>query len=306
MDLNRRTVLRACALVPATSLLAACGGGDDPNVLGVVQAEPRLGILESAVAAAGLGDTLSGTGPFTLFAPTDAAFAGLLTELGVTQQALLADTALLRTVLTYHVLPARVPAAEIPFGQAITTVQGGIFKIDNGPVITDGRNRTANVVEANLFASNGVVHVIDRVLLPANQNIVQTLQQHSQFSTLVAAAQAAGLVDALSAAGPFTLFAPTDAAFTSLLAELGTTAPALLANTALLDQVLRYHVVQGRVLRAGVPVGQPITTLEGDTFTVGSDLAITDARGRRSTITATDTLASNGVIHTIGNVLLPL
>jgi uncharacterized surface protein with fasciclin (FAS1) repeats len=117
---------------------------------------------------------------------------------------------------------------------------------------------------------------------------------------------AANLQGALSGTGPLTVFAPTNAAFAALLTELNVTKAQLLANTALLTSVLRYHVVEGRVLKSGVPVGTAITTLEpGKTFTVGSTLAITDGRARTSNITATDVFTSNGVIHVIDKVILP-
>ncbi|MDE2049297.1 MAG: fasciclin domain-containing protein, partial [Betaproteobacteria bacterium] len=244
----------------------------------------------------------------TVFAPTNAAFSALLTELGITQDQLLANKPLLTAVLTYHVLPAKVTQAQVPLGKAITTVQGGIFKIDavNGQlVITDGRNRKANITTTDIAAANGVVHVIDRVLLPADKTIVQTAQALPQFSTLVEAVVAAGLDTTLSGTGPFTVFAPTNDAFAALLTELNITKAALLADKALLTKVLTYHVVPGRVLKADVPVGTPIATVEGETFTVDGSLAITDQRARKANITATDVLASNGVIHVIDKVILP-
>ena len=124
-------------------------------------------------------------------------------------------------------------------------------------------------------------------------------------TTLVAAVQAAGLVATLKGQGPFTVFAPTNAAFAALLAELGVTKEALLADTALLTSVLTYHVVSGRVLKADVPVGSAITTVQGQTFTVNASLAITDQRGRSSNIVATDVFTSNGVIHVVDKVILP-
>jgi uncharacterized surface protein with fasciclin (FAS1) repeats len=136
-------------------------------------------------------------------------------------------------------------------------------------------------------------------------NIVETLQVNPQFSILVEAVVAADLVDALSVDGPLTVFAPTNAAFADLLGELGVTKEALLASQPLLTQVLTYHVLNGRVLQAGVPIGAPITTLQGGAFTVDSDLRITDARGRLSNIVDTDVITSNGVIHVIDKVLLP-
>ena len=274
----------------------------------VAQADARFSTLVEAVLAADLATTLSGPGPFTVFAPTNDAFAALLTELGLTKAQLLADKALLASVLTYHVLPARVARAQVPAGKAVDTVQGGVFKIDAAAgalVVTDGRNRQATITATDVPASNGVIHVIDKVLLPADKTIVQTAQALPGFGILVQAVVAAGLADALSAPGPLTVFAPTDAAFADLLAELGVTQQQLLADTALLTQVLTYHVVPGRVLKADVPLATPIATLQGDTFSVSNALVITDQRARSASIAATDVLASNGVIHVIDKVILP-
>jgi uncharacterized surface protein with fasciclin (FAS1) repeats len=118
------------------------------------------------VTAANLAGTLSGTGPFTVFAPTDTAFAALLTELGITKAALLADTALLTKVLTYHVVSGRVLKADVPVGSAITTVQGDTFTVNAALAITDQRARTANITATDVLASNGVIHVLDKVILP--------------------------------------------------------------------------------------------------------------------------------------------
>jgi uncharacterized surface protein with fasciclin (FAS1) repeats len=320
-------MLRRKALVVATmsaaALISACGGASGPlvstptptptpaptpDIVALAQATPELGILVEAVVAAGLVDTLKGTGPFTVFAPTNTAFAAALTELGLTKDQLFANKPLLTAVLTYHVLPAKVASSAIPFGKAITTVQGSILKIDSvagSVVITDGRNRTSKVVTADVAASNGVVHIVDKVILPADKNIVQTAQSLPQFSILVEAVVAANLQGTLSGTGPFTVFAPTDTAFANLLTELGVSKADLLANTALLTKVLTYHVVSGRVLKADVPLNAPITTVQGETLTVGSNLAITDQRARTSNITATDVLATNGVIHVIDKVILP-
>ncbi len=315
MRIPRRSLLMLAAASAGSTLLTACGGSDDhnppKNLVEVAQSLPDFSILVEAVVAADLATTLSGTGPFTVFAPTNAAFAALLAELGVTKEALLANQALLTAVLTYHVLPAKVEASAVPgvLGQPITTVQGGVFKIESnsGLKITDGRNRVATITATDVAASNGVIHVIDKVILPADKTIVQTaIASAPEFTLLVEAVQAADLVDALSAAGPFTVFAPTNAAFAAALTELGTTKEALFANTALLTAVLTYHVVPGRVFKAQVPLNTPITTLQGATLTVGSDLAISDQAGRKASIVATDVMTSNGVIHVIDKVILPL
>ncbi|OYY99218.1 MAG: fasciclin [Polaromonas sp. 28-63-22] len=301
--------------IAAAVLVTGCGGGSDTsapttpqNIVELAQSVPDLSILVEAVVAAGLVDTLKSAGPFTVFAPTNAAFAALLTELGLTKAQLLADTALLKAVLTYHVLPAKVEKAQVPLGKAITTVQGGILKIESSGgvlTITDGRNRTSRLLATDIQASNGVIHTIDKVILPANKNIVQTAQSLPQFSVLVEAVVAANLQGTLSGAGPFTVFAPTNDAFTALLAELNLTKAALLANTALLTKVLTYHVLPVRVLKADVPFNTPITTVQGETFTVSASFVITDQRSRTANIITTDVFTSNGVIHAIDKVILP-
>lgn len=308
--LKRRTLLLATALGGSTVLLQACGGSDDDtperNIVQLAQANPDLSILVEAVVAAGLVDTLS-TGNLTVLAPTNAAFAALLTELGTTKAALLANVPLLKAVLSYHVLGQRVRSADVPLGKALVPLGGGFFKIEssNGLKVTDGRNRVARITATDLQASNGVVHVVDRVLLPADKTIVATAQALPDFSILVEAVVAAGLVDTLNGPGPFTVFAPTNAAFAALLGELGVGKEALLANKALLAQVLTYHVVPGRVLKAEVPVGAAIKTVQGQTFSVNASLQITDQRMRTSQTTATDVFTSNGVIHGVDRVLLP-
>jgi uncharacterized surface protein with fasciclin (FAS1) repeats len=246
--------------------------------------------------------------PRTLFAPTDAAFEALLIELGTTADALLANTELLKAVLAYHVIGSSRTSADWMSGKAIEPIGGGFFKLEttSGVVLTDGRNRIARATQTDVVLDNGPLHRIDRVMLPANRTVVETAQNLAQTSTLVAAIQAAGLVGALSANGPFTIFAPVDTAFSALLTELGTTLEALIADTALLTKVLTYHVVAARALKADIVPGEPITSLQGQVFTVNTDLKISDANQRIATIVSTDTLASNGVIHLIDRVLLPV
>ena len=314
MDRRKALVLAGLAAATGTTtLLAGCGGSDSvvptpaSNIVQLAQATPSLSILVEAVVAADLVATLSGPGPFTVFAPNNDAFAALLAELGVTKAALLADKALLTTVLRYHVLGAKVEKAGVPIGKAIATVQTGVFKVEApGGIltITDGRNRTSKIIATDVQASNGVVHIIDKVLLPANKNIVETATGAPNFSILVEAVVAANLQGALSGAGPLTVFAPTNDAFAAALAELGVTKAALFANVPLLTKILTYHVVSGRVLKADIPA-TPITSLQGETFTINPIFVLTDQRARLTNITATDLFTSNGVIHTVSRVILP-
>ncbi len=305
--LSKRQFLKLSLASGVALSLSACGGGDEHDIVDVLSDYPEYSLLVEAVQAAGLVDTLKGRGPFTVFAPTNTAFVNLLGELETTKDALFADKPLLTAVLTYHVLAARVPAADIPFGRAITTVETGIFKIDNvgGPVITDERNRTANITVTNLYASNGVIHGIDKVILPGDKDIVATAQSVPDFSVLVEAVIAANLVTTLQGAGPFTVFAPTNAAFTAALSELGVSKEDLFADTELLTQILTYHVVPARVLKAEVPLNTNITTVEGTAFQVNSSLQIVDVANRLPNIVTTDVLTSNGVIHVIDRVILP-
>lgn len=165
--------LKHLAALSVVAVLAACGSSDDDdssanrNVVQQAQADSRFSILVEAVVAADLAPTLSGAGPFTVFAPTDEAFASLLVELGITKAQLLADKPLLTKVLTYHVVAGRVLKAEVPVGVPITTLQGGTFTVDSSLAITDQRGRTARIVETDVLVSNGVIHAIDKVILPA-------------------------------------------------------------------------------------------------------------------------------------------
>jgi uncharacterized surface protein with fasciclin (FAS1) repeats len=143
-----------------------------PGVLTVVQmaqANPSFGVLVQAVGGADLAGTLGGAGPFTVFAPTDAAFAAALNELSLTAAQLLASPDL-AAILSYHAVAGDWRAATVaalPEPAAVTTVQGGAFTVDAALAITDSLGRKANLVATDIVASNGVIHVIDNVLLPA-------------------------------------------------------------------------------------------------------------------------------------------
>jgi transforming growth factor-beta-induced protein len=261
--------------------------------------------LVAAVQAAGLVDALKGEGPFTVFAPTDDAFAALPEG---TIDALLADPeGDLTQILLYHVVPGKVMAADVSDGLEAETLQGSkaAFSIDGDAVkIAD-----ANIVATDIETSNGVIHVIDAVILPPagddagmmEKDIVDTAVEAGGFETLVAAVQAAGLVDALKGEGPFTVFAPTDEAF-AMLPE-GTLETLLADPAGDLTQILLYHVIPGKVMAADVSDGLEAETLQGSKAVFSADgdaVMIGDA-----TIVATDIETSNGVIHVIDAVILP-
>jgi transforming growth factor-beta-induced protein len=286
-----------------------------PSVFSVIKRLPETSILEQAVKAAGLESTLRGTGTFTLFAPTDRAFAALLAELNLTTEQLLANRPLLTSVLTYHVLATRERARDLDDGETLVTVQGQALAVDvagtpRKPTIslTDARGRTSAVTSADLRARNGVVHLIDKVVLPSDRSIVQIAQSLPQFSILVEAVVAAGLVDTLSSNGAFTVFAPTNDAFAALLVELGLSKEALLSNQPLLTAVLTYHVLGNqRTLASDLRDEASAATAQGQsiTFDLDGGPKIRDARGRVADIVATNIQAANGVVHVIDKVVLP-
>ncbi|MFM9983664.1 MAG: fasciclin domain-containing protein, partial [Flavobacteriales bacterium] len=223
--------------------------------------------LEAAVIAAELADDLSGSGPFTVFAPTDAAFAALPAG---TIDALLADpTGDLAQILLYHVVGANALSTSLSDGQVIMTLQGQdvTVTISNGDVFINN----AQVTVADLVATNGVVHVIDAVLLPVfpPNTVVDIIVNSPVHSTLEAAVIAAELADDLSGVGPFTVFAPTDDAFAALPA--GTVETLLEDPTGDLAQILLYHVVGANALSTSLSDGQVIMTLQGQDVTVTID-----------------------------------
>jgi transforming growth factor-beta-induced protein len=255
--------------------------------------------LVAAVQAAGLVDALKGAGPFTVFAPTDEAFTKL--PAGTVETLLKPENKeKLVSILTYHVVQGKVPASKVVSLSGATTLNGQRvdIKTEGGKVTVD----QANVVKTDVQCSNGIIHVIDSVILPASDNLVATAKKAGDFDTLLAAAQAAGLADALASGGPFTVFAPTDEAFSKL--PEGTLESLLQpANKEKLANILKYHVIAGRVYSDAAVDGKEAKTLFGQNIRVSvSDAGakINDAK-----LIATDIDASNGVIHVIDSVLLP-
>ncbi len=234
------------ALLAAASLAAGPASAADSPRKDIVTTALEAGSFETlaaALKAAGLVETLQGKGPFTVFAPTDEAFSRL--PQGTLETLLKPENKnQLIAVLLYHVVPGNVSAAEIMQRPAAATANGQRvdFKVAEGAVQVDG----ANVVNADIVCSNGVIHVVDRVILPASDNIPQTAEKAGTFKTLLAAARAAGLVEALAGDKPLTVFAPTDDAFAAL--PKGTVKSLLKPeNKEKLAGLLKFHVVAGRV-----------------------------------------------------------
>ena len=261
----------------------------------------NTGIHDSLVAAlvhADLVTALQGDGPFTVFAPTDDAFAAAGIDLTTfdTDE----ENATLVDILTYHVYAGSVEAAEVTDGMTATMLNGddATFTVTNESVMIGD----ATVTMADVMASNGIIHVIDKVLMPPADLVdIPTVAQGTGIhDSLVAAVIQAELLSTLQGEGPFTVFAPTDDAFAAAGVDL-----AALDNDegkAALTNILLYHVVSGTVPSSAVTDGLVAAAVNGDdlTFTVGDGVMVNDAN-----VILADVMASNGIIHVIDKVLIP-
>ena len=277
----------------------ARGQSESRDIVDTAVAAGDFDTLLAAVEAAGLTQTLKSRGPFTVFAPTEKAFKSL--PKGTLQSLLKPENKeQLKAILTYHVVPGRVSAREAYGLNNAATVNGqrlGITRRDGKLVI--GK---AKIVATDVNCSNGVIHVIDQVLLPEESRIPAVAEKAGQFSTLLAAVSAAGLAEVLDGDGPFTVFAPTDDAFKAL--PKGTVETLLKPeNKQKLVDILKFHVVSGRVYADQAAEAGQATTLLGsvvETAVSADGLRIND-----SLVVKGDLETANGVIHVIDSVLLP-
>ena len=277
--------------------------------------------LVAAITKANLTETLKGEGPFTVFAPSDAAFE----DAGINLDDFDAET--LANILTYHVVGGKVMSTDLSNGMRATALNGGIlaFSISEGNVSVNG----AKVVLADVPVSNGVIHVIDKVMIPPageicydpvshtvdvsktadtcdkswipSVDIPTTAAATTVHTSLVAALEKANLTTTLRGQGPFTVFAPTDEAFAAAginLDDYDTD-----EKITALASILTYHVVSGKVMSTDLTDGMEATALSGDVlkFTIGDSVLVNDA-----TVTIADVPVSNGVIHVIDKVLIPV
>ncbi|MDA1159614.1 MAG: fasciclin domain-containing protein [Planctomycetota bacterium] len=297
--MNRRTILGLTLAGLVLTLSGTVRAGEKKDIVETAVAAGQFKTLAAALQAADLVDALKGKGPFTVFAPTDEAFAKL--PKGTVEELLKPKSKdALTGILTYHVVAGSVQAADVVKLSNATTLNGQRVDIavKDGGVMVDG----AKVVVTDIKCSNGVIHVIDSVILPASANIPATAVKAGTFKMLVAAAKAAGLVEALSGDKPLTVFAPSDEAFARL--PEGTVASLLKPeNIGQLKQILLSHVVEGRVYS-----DQALKLKEAPTL-AGSKLKISASKKgafiNKSKLTALDIEASNGVIHVIDAVLMP-
>lgn len=263
------------------------------TIVEIAAGNPDFSTLVAAVTAAGLDDDLAGAGPFTVFAPTNAAFAALPAG---TVEALLANIPELTQILLYHVVSGDLEASAVVTRQSLTSLLGPEIPVEvEGSTV---RVAGATISATDIQASNGVIHVIDAVMLPPT--IVDIAVSSGNFDTLVAALGAANLVDTLAGPGPFTVFAPTDAAFDLLPAG---TVEALLADIPELTKILTYHVVSGSYLAADVVAEAALPSVAGPAIPI--TVSGTEVRVAGALISVTDIKAKNGIIHVIDAVMLP-
>jgi uncharacterized surface protein with fasciclin (FAS1) repeats len=283
----------------------------DPTVMGTLAADGRFSTLIEAINLAGMEDRLQAEGPYTLFAPTNTAFDRLpADELAM----LLEDESALSDVLIYHIVPGELRAEEIAVLDTAEALLGGTIDIAllaDALMIND-----AQVIEADISASNGVIHAIDAVLQPGTEaamvvdpdtpvedaqvNLLETLVQDGRYNLLFEALQTAGLTDLLTQEGPYTVFAPTDDAFANMGDELGN----LLQDQNRLAEVLGYHVVSGAFtadeLTGSTPAPMSLIEQELEINIVDDQFTVNGAE-----IIDQDLEASNGIIHGIDTVLMP-
>lgn len=299
------------------------------NIVEVASSLPDFSILVQAVVTADLADTLANGGPFTVFAPTNQAFADLAAALGTDANGLLASP-FLTDILLYHVLSAPAPSdvvltldgANLGNNGAGLNLLGEDLVVEITPLsLIDGTDTPANVTATDVFASNGVIHVIDKVLLPPSvvealglneeetelpATVVDIASGNPDFSILVQALGAAegDLVTTLIGSGPFTVLAPTNAAFEAFAAKYNLTLDALLASP-LLDEILLYHVIPVEADEATVRSLSEAPTFLGDTVAITIDIDNNIILDGSSKVVITDLFAENGVVHVIDTVLEP-
>lgn len=306
---------------------------EEGNLVDLVIATKSLSLLEQAVIKAGLVETLMSEGPFTVFAPTDDAFVALLDLLGDQYNRLddfdtEEEMALLTNILLYHVLPLQVLEADLAAGSVETAFAGNsieVIAIETGFVLGDASEVNAEITGTDFTATNGVAHTINKVLLPQAaldfvaqmqlKTIVEIAVETDDLSLLVDALTQvnAGLVEALSGEGPFTVFAPTNQAFIDLLGVLGEEYNSLAdfdteAEIALLVDILKYHVAPGNpAFSANLINGQQFATLIDDKLQISLDggVFVQDATADAAEVVLPDVEASNGVVHVTNKVLLP-
>lgn len=303
-----RTKYLPLLMLLGVGTLTACNDDDDidpvnekESIVDIVVRDQNFSTLEAALTKADLVEAFSAAGPFTVFAPTNAAFqaAGITNLDDYTAEEL-------QEILLYHVVNGKVNSSNLQDGQEVTALNESDFFISlNDGVFVNGNTE---VTTADVEATNGVIHVIDRTLVPPSQDLVE-IAVAAGFTRLAEAVTEAGLVGTLQGDGPFTVFAPTNAAFDALYQRLGVSGPAAIDDETLVA-VLTYHVLGARLFSSDLSDGATPTTLQSGTLEInlGNNVTITDKDpgSADATVTSTDILGTNGVIHVIDQILLPV
>ncbi len=296
-----RSLFRIATVAVATAgiSIGLSASGFAADIVTTAVGAGQFKTLAAALGAADLVPTLQGPGPFTVFAPTDEAFAKL-PEGTVASLLLPENKSKLVKILTYHVVPGNVSLKQAVKLDGATTVNGQ--RVDIAAGIEGVSVDAAKIVAADIECDNGVIHIIDSVMLPEALTIPEKATQAGTFNTLLAAVGAAGLAETLGGAGPFTVFAPTDEAFAKLPAG---TVESLLEpeNKSKLVDILKYHVVSGVVYSEAALSAKTAKTLNGSSVSIG--VRNGKALVNEASLVALDIDAANGVIHVIDAVLLP-
>ncbi len=307
-----RAAIAACAaiFISHASFATTLQGDPTKNIVEIAKSAGSFTTLLAAVDAAGLTAALAGNDQLTVFAPTDAAFAKLPAG---TVEALLKDIPTLKSILLYHVSPGRQSGSRLQRATTTETLQGSpVIVVRETPgYFTNSRSgkvsvNGVNVAATNIAAKNGMIHVLDEVLLPAKDtpknimSLVDVLKVDGRFKTLIAALDATGLTSAVATPGEFTLFAPTDSAFAKL--PEGTVA-ALLKDLPTLRSILLYHVLGQEVDSRDLLLHTKLNTLQGKQIEVSYQ--VDGVKVNRQSFINNDLQSPNGIVHVIDSVLLP-
>lgn len=299
-------------------LLTSCSD-DDPviekpkNIVDVAVADSNLSVLVAALQKADLVSALQADGPYTVFAPTDAVFQALLDSNDSWSSLDDIPVATLKSVLLFHVISVEVKAADLSNTYVNTLSTGPNDEMLSLQVEVDGAvefNGDSKPIATDIMASNGVIHTIDKVMLPAN--VVTLALNNSGFTSLVTALtddrHTTDFVSLLSQEGPYTIFAPTNAAFQALLDSNDSWSSLADIPIATLEAVLKYHVFAGGNVQSDeLSDNQEITMFDGNMVTVdlSSGAKLDTSSGQSVVISLTDVQGTNGVIHVVDSVLLP-
>lgn len=300
LSMKNRLFSITFALLLTVFIFNACDDDDptpvtptEPDIVDIASGNEDFSVLTDALVETGLVEALGGPGPFTVFAPTDDAFAPLSDVVAGLNEEQLTE------VLQYHVLAAQVAATDLEPEQIVTSLSGEELFI----TFTDGTvsiNNGAVVIDPDILASNGIIHAVDGVLLPdAFGTLVDNAQKRYFLTALVEAVVEAGLADTLADPdAEFTVFAPTNEAFEAVSGATADLTAEELAN------ILLYHVVEGSIESGDLQPSQTVTTVNGAeiTITLGDEGAFINGE---TEITRVDAVGTNGVFHVIDSVLLP-